>query len=88
MKKVALLVVLLLFSGCSTVPREVQVPVALPCPPPPDLPPLEYPLEALRSGSSSAETVRAFALIIEMQKTRIDSFEKILDGYRPKKGGP
>lgn len=82
-----LLVLLVCLSGCSTIPREVTVPVALPCPAPPKLLPLVYPLDTLRPGGTAGEKIRAFTLIIEMQKTRIDSLEQILDGYKPKKGG-
>ena len=85
--KRALFALLVCLSGCSTVPREALVPVAVPCPAPVELLPLSLPLDALRPGGSPAEQVRAFTIIVEMQKTRIDSLEKILDGYRPKKGG-
>ena len=85
-RSLLILAAALLFAGCATFPREVAIPIAVPCPAPPELPPLDLPLAALQSGTSAAESSRAVAIIVEKLFTRIQELERILAGYKPQGG--
>lgn len=83
MKQVVMIAMLLLLAiGCSAVPRTVEVPVAVPCPAPPEISRPRLAVGLLRADSAPAEVVRAYAASLEALAGYAERLEAILDGYR------
>ena len=83
MKQVVMIAMLLLLTiGCSALPRTVEVPVAVPCPVPPEISRPRLTVGLLRSDSAPAEVVRAYAASMEALAGYAERLEAILDGYR------
>lgn len=75
---------LVLLGGCrSAEVRIVEVPVAVPCPPPPviERPAWRYP--ALTTGATTEDRARAMADDFDAAVTWGRALERALDGYRP-----
>jgi len=73
---------LLLLSACSTLPRTVEVPVAVPCTAPPEVARPRLALGALRPDSPPADVIRAYAESLEAVAGYAEQLETILNGYR------
>lgn len=65
------------------VVQRVEVPVAVPCPPPPPRRPLGLPVQSLPAGASSEVVARALKASFILMLGRYLEAEALLDGYRP-----
>lgn len=72
----------LLVTGCTHVPRTVEVPVALPCPPPPPVVRPTLPIDSLTGTSASSDIVRAYVVTVQKLIDYTRELETLLDGYR------
>jgi len=70
------------FTGCATVPRTVDIPVAVPCPAPPEFARPHLPIAALRPESQPSEVIRAYAESLELLAGYATQLETVLNGYR------
>lgn len=77
-----------LLAGCATVPKSVEIPVAVPCPPPPEIVRPHLPILDLSPESPPDNVIRAFAASIEVLAGYAAELETILSGYRPASAGP
>lgn len=69
-------------AGCCTLPQTVEVPIAVPCTPPPAI---QRPLLSIRNLKPSlppAEVKRLYAESIEQLSGYATYLETLLDGYR------
>lgn len=82
MNRLALMALALIAAGCSTLPPTVEVPVAVPCPAPPEIARPHLAVRNLRSDSPPAEVIRAYAESLEAVAGYAEQLETILDGYR------
>ncbi len=82
MKQLVMIALLGLLAGCSTLPRTVEVPVAIPCPAPPKVSRPRLAVGSLLPDSAPAEVVRAYAASMEALAGYAERLETILDGYR------
>ncbi len=83
MKTIAAIAVLcLLFAGCAHAPPAVEIPVAVPCPAPPQGIRPHLPIADLRSTDSPDNVVRAYAASVETLIGYARELETILSGYR------
>lgn len=72
--------------GCNkprVVFQRVEVPVAVPCPPPPPREPLHLPVEDLPKGATPDQQARAIKASILYLLGRVNAAEALLDAYRP-----
>lgn len=60
----------------------VQVPVAVPCPPPPAVSRPHLPIADIRRGEGEAALIKAYAATVEALKGYAEELEALLDGYR------
>lgn len=83
MNKLICLLIVALLSGCaSSLPRTVEVPIAVPCPAPPEIARPRLTIGKLKPESSPAEVERAYAESLEAIAGYAKQLEKILNGYR------
>ena len=84
MKRFALIImVAMVLSGCSsTLPRTVEIPVAVPCTPPPVVIRPHLAISTLQLNSPPAEVIRAYAVSLEQVTGYAQQLETILNGYR------
>lgn len=82
MTRFAPLALALILTGCSTLPPTVEVPVAVPCPAPPQVARPRLTIRNLRPDSPPAEVIRAYAESLEAVTGYAEQLETILDGYR------
>lgn len=82
MKHLLLCATLILLPACTHVPRTVEVPVAVPCPPPPPVARPTLPIDRLTGSSTSAEIVRAYVVTVQKLIDYARELEILLDGYR------
>ncbi len=82
MKHFAPLAMILILAGCGTLPRTVEVPVAVPCTAPPEVTRPHLAIRNLRTDSPPADVVRAYAESLEAVAGYAEQLETILDGYR------
>ncbi len=73
---------LVLVAACATVPKSVDIPVAVPCPAPPRVARQHLPITDLRPGDSPDNVIRAYAVSVEELVGYAEELETILDGYR------
>lgn len=73
--------------ACSCHPEMVQVPVAVPCPPPPAVQRPHLPIAELKPASPANQVMRAYAASVEVLKGYALQLEKLLDGYRGGRDG-
>lgn len=86
MKRIAIALVVLL-SGCSTLPPTVEVPIAVPCPPPPVIQRPRLSISNLTPGLPPAEVKRMYAESLEQLGGYAEYLEQLLNGYREGSGG-
>lgn len=60
----------------------VQVPVAVPCPPPPVVSRPHLPIADIKRGDGEAALIKAYAATVEALKGYAEELEALLDGYR------
>lgn len=83
MRRFALIVLAALaISGCSTLPRTVEIPVAVPCTPPPVVSRPHLAVSTLKSDSTPDVVIRAYAEALEALAGYAKELETILNGYR------
>ena len=68
--------------GCSTLPATVEIPIAVPCTPPPEIARPGLALGTLKPESPPAEVIRAYAESLEAVAGYAEQLETILGGYR------
>lgn len=71
-----------LLSGCSTLPQTVEVPIAVPCTPPPAIQRPLLSIRNLKPGLPPAEVKRLYAESLEQLSGYATYLEKLLNGYR------
>jgi len=81
MKQFALALAMLL-SGCSTLPQTVDVPIAVPCTPPPAIQRPQLSIRHLKPGLPPAEVKRLYAESLEQLSGYAGYLETLLNGYR------
>ncbi|MDK9716725.1 MAG: hypothetical protein OEL57_02315 [Trichlorobacter sp.] len=81
MKRLVLALTVLL-SGCCTLPETVEVPVAVPCTPPPVAQRPQLSIRHLKAGLPPAEVKRLYAESLEQLSGYATGLEKLLNGYR------
>lgn len=81
MKRMLLMAMAALLSGCCTLPPVVEVPVAVPCPPPPVFNRPSLSIRNLKPESPPAEVERAIAETIEQLGGYAAYLEQIIKGY-------
>jgi len=78
----ALMALIIALAGCSTLPKTVEVPVAVPCTAPPEIARPRLAIGALLPDSPPADVIRAYAESLEAVAGYAGQLETILDGYR------
>lgn len=81
MKRFALALTMLL-AGCSTLPQTVDVPIPLPCTPPPAIQRPQLSIRHLKAGLPPAEVKRLYAESLEQLSGYATYLEILLNGYR------
>lgn len=81
----ALLVVLSL-SGCASAPVNAEIPVAVPCPPPPAVARPALPIADLIAESPPDAVMRAYAATVQTLMGYARELELLLNGYRTGSG--
>lgn len=74
--------IVLVTSGCSTLPRTVEIPVAVPCTAPPVVARPRLTISTLIPASSPSDVIRAYAESLEEVAGYAEHLETILNGYR------
>ena len=69
-------------SGCSTLPATVDIPVAVPCTPPPTIHRPRLTIGTLKADSPPADVIRAYEESLEQLGGYAEYLEELLDGYR------
>lgn len=82
MKRLVALLLLLNTACAGSLPRTVEVPVAVPCPAPPQIHRPRLAIGSLTPDTPPAEVVRAYVSTIEALGGYATQLETILDGYR------
>lgn len=82
MKRLVLCASLILLTACTHVPRIAEVPVAVPCTPPPPVVRPVLPIDRLTGSSTSAEIVKAYVVTVQKLIDYARELETLLDGYR------
>jgi hypothetical protein len=72
----------LLLSGCSTLPATVEVPIPVPCTPPPQVTRPHLAVGRLRPDSPAADVVKAYETTLEELAGYALYLETLLNGYR------
>lgn len=80
------LAMLLPLVGCASSPVRAQIPVAVPCPPPPAVARPALPIAELTAESQPDAVMRAYAATVEALMGYAGELELLLDGYRPAEG--
>lgn len=75
-------VLALIMGGCSTLPQTVEVPVAVPCSPPPVIQRPHLAIRNLKPGLPPADVKRLYAESLEQLGGYAEYLETILAGYR------
>jgi hypothetical protein len=70
-----------LFLGCATTPTAL-IPVATPCPQPPQLVRPHLAIQELQPVAAPSEVFRAYVITIEQLKGYAVELETIINGYR------
>jgi len=73
--------------ACAHQPELVQVPVAVPCSPPPVLARPHLPVADLTADTPANQVMKAYLASLETLKGYAAELEKLLDGYRGGDGG-
>lgn len=81
MKRLVIALTMLL-SGCCTLPETAEVPVAVPCTPPPVIQRPQLSIRHLKAGLPPAEVKRLYAESLEQLSGYATGLEKLLYGYR------
>ena len=81
MKQIALIFILLM-CGCSTLPKTVEIPIAVPCTVPPEISRPKLAISALKPDSLPAELIKAYEVSLEELGGYARQLEKVLEGYR------
>ena len=85
-KAVALTIIAGSLLACSYRPSVVKVPVAAPCPAPPELVRPHLPAADLNAYTPPGEVQKALLGSLEVLRGYAAELEKLLDGYRPGTG--
>ena len=80
--KSLLTAIALVLAGCSALPRTVDIPIATPCPAPPQVARPHLTIRGLKPDSPPADVIRAYAESLEAVAGYAEQLETLLDGYR------
>ena len=86
MKRYALVAAMLFLCACSHQPDLVEVPTALPCPPPPAVARPHLPAADLDAGTPPDQVMKALVASLQTLTGDATELEKLLDAYRPAPG--
>jgi hypothetical protein len=72
-------------AACAGAPpaMRIDVPVAVPCPPPPVAVRPALPIEQINEHSTASEILRAYVATTEVLMGYAEALEKLLLGYQP-----
>ena len=82
MKKLLFCIGLALSVGGCAHETIIQVPVAVPCPPPPVVSRPHLPIADIKKDDGEATLIKAYAATVEALKGYAEELEVLLDGYR------
>lgn len=82
MKRIMLMAIALLVAGCSTLPPVVEVPVPVPCSPPPATVRPKLALAHITPATPDNEVIRAYRTALEQMYGYAKELEILLGGYR------
>lgn len=83
MKRIFVIALAVLVSGCTApMPRTVDIPIAVPCTPPPAFERPRLAIRNLRPDMPPAEIERTYAETVEQMAGYAAYLEKLLHGYR------
>jgi len=72
----------LILVACTTIPKTVEVPIAVECPQPPEITRPQLAVKTLQPASPPAEVIKAYAMTLEQLAGYATELETILKGYR------